>query len=146
MRKLDIQASKLCKKLHMIQRELEERQNISRDNREDFESVFTYGMENMPYNPLDEIENETLVSDIECKRALIQGRIHDREEDVKDLHAIYQAMRRKIYSLSEQNIHRLMTELETGGNIRFEEGRVQDKWYTSCVDLVRSRFNPEQMK
>ena len=71
MRKLDIQASKLCKKLHMIQRELEERQNISRDNREDFESVFTYGMENMPYNPLDEIENETLVSDIECKRALI---------------------------------------------------------------------------
>lgn len=52
-------------------------------------------------------------------------------------------MRRKIYSLSEQNIHRLMTELETGGNIRFEEGRLQDKWFTSCVDLVRSRFNPE---
>lgn len=39
-----------------------------------------------------------------------------------------------------------MTELDTGGNIRFEEGRPQDKWYTSCVDLVRSRFNAEQMK
>lgn len=38
-----------------------------------------------------------------------------------------------------------MTELDTGGNIRFEEGRPQDKWYTSCVDLVRSRFNAEQM-
>ena len=39
-----------------------------------------------------------------------------------------------------------MTELETGGNIRFEEGKPTDKWFTSCVDLVRSRFNSEQMK
>ena len=39
-----------------------------------------------------------------------------------------------------------MTELETGGNIRFEEGKPTDKWFSSCVDLVRSRFNPETMK
>ena len=39
-----------------------------------------------------------------------------------------------------------MTELETGGNIRFEEGKPTDKWFSSCVDLVRSRFNAEQMK
>lgn len=36
-----------------------------------------------------------------------------------------------------------MTELETGGNIRFEEGKPSDKWFTSCVDLVKSRFNAE---
>lgn len=51
-----------------------------------------------------------------------------------------------MYEMSEQNIHRLMTELETGGNIRFEEGKPSDKWFSSCVDLVRSRFNPDQMK
>lgn len=45
--------------------------------------------------------------------------------------------------MADQNIGRLITELDTGGNIRFEEGRPQDKWYTSCVDLVRSRFNAE---
>ena len=39
-----------------------------------------------------------------------------------------------------------MTELETGGNIRFEEGKPSDKWFSSCVDLVRSRFHSEQMK
>jgi hypothetical protein len=39
-----------------------------------------------------------------------------------------------------------MTELETGGNIRFEEGRQSDNWYISCVDLIKSRFNPENMK
>ena len=49
--------------------------------------------------------------------------MYDKNEDVKDLDAIYESLRRKIYEMSEQNIHRLMTELETGGNIRFEEGR-----------------------
>ena len=39
-----------------------------------------------------------------------------------------------------------MTEPETGGNIRFEEGKPTDKWFSSCVDLVRSRFNPDQMQ
>ena len=49
--------------------------------------------------------------------------MHDKNEDLKDLEAIFEALRRKIYEMSELNIHRLMTELETGGNIRFEEGR-----------------------
>lgn len=48
--------------------------------------------------------------------------------------------------MSEQNIHRLMTELETGGNIRFEEGQPSDRWFSSCVDLVRSRFSADQMR
>jgi hypothetical protein len=37
--------------------------------------------------------------------------------------------KQKIYETSEQNIQRLITELDTGGNIRFEEGKLQDKWY-----------------
>ena len=86
------------------------------------------------------------MSDIENKKALIQGHMHDKNEDLKDLETIYESLRRKIYEMSEQNIHRLMTELETGGNIRFEEGRPQDRWFSSCVDLVRSRFSAEQMK
>ena len=116
------------------------------ENKDQFESVCSYGPQNLKHNPLDEIDNETLVSDIESKKALIQGRLYDRDEDFKDLQVIYESMIKKIYEMSEQNIHRLMTELDTGGNIRFEEGRLQDKWYTSCVDLVRSRFNAEQMK
>lgn len=86
------------------------------------------------------------MGDLENKRALIQGRMHDKNEDLKDLETIYEGLRKKVYEMSEQNIHRLMTELETGGNIRFEEGKPTDKWFSSCVDLVRSRFNPEQMK
>jgi len=32
----------------------------------------------------------------------------------------------------------MITELNTGGNIRFEEGKVSDKWYSSCEDLIKS--------
>lgn len=89
------------------------------------------------------IENEKLYSDIESKVALINGRLHDKNEDLKELQMIYDSLRKRVYDMSEQNIHRLMTELETGGNIRFEEGKPNDKWFSSCVDLVRSRFNAE---
>ena len=33
-----------------------------------------------------------------------------------------------------------MVELETGGNIRLEDGKPSDVWFSSCVDLVNSRF------
>ena len=35
--------------------------------------------------------------------------------------------------------------METGGNIRLEEGKSNEKWYISCVDLIKSRFHPEDM-
>ena len=35
--------------------------------------------------------------------------------------------------------------METGGNIRLEEGKNTDKWYQSCVDLIHSRFNKDDM-
>ena len=34
----------------------------------------------------------------------------------------------------------VQVELETGGNIRLEDGKPSDVWYSSCVDLVNSRF------
>lgn len=105
--------------------------------------MVTYGPDKAKRNPLDAIDNDKLVGDIESKMALIHGRLHDKNEDLKDLSTIYEGLRKKVYDMSEQNIHRLMTELETGGNIRFEEGKPNDKWFSSCVDLVKSRFNPE---
>lgn len=45
----------------------------------------TYGPEKLKKNPLDSIDNDKLVSDIENKVALINGRLHDKNEDLKDL-------------------------------------------------------------
>lgn len=137
--------SKLIKRLNEVQRELDERRHLPMGNHDDFESLITYGIDKNKRNPLDVIANDQLMADIEAKMALINGRLHDKNEDIRELQVIYEALRKRVYEMSEQNIHRLMTELETGGNIRFEEGKPTDKWYSSCYDLVRSRFNPEQM-
>jgi hypothetical protein len=37
-------------------------------------------------------------------------------------------------------------ELETGGNIRFQEGNGAEKWYTSCIDLIDSRFKSDEFE
>ena len=54
-------------------------------------------------------------------------------------------MKRKLYENSSLCIHKLITELETGGNIRLEEGKSNEKWYISCEDLIKSRFNSDDM-
>ena len=38
-------------------------------------------------------------------------------------------------------ISRLMLELETGGNVRLEDGTPRDLWFKSCADLLHSRFH-----
>ena len=43
-------------------------------------------------------------------------------------------------SLSRTSLNRLEIELETGGNVRFEQGIPNDLWYTTCNDLLLSRF------
>lgn len=49
-------------------------------------------------------------------------------------------VRAALQAASDINIARLMLELETGGNIRLEDGKPSDAWFVSCVDLVRSRL------
>lgn len=41
---------------------------------------------------------------------------------------------------------RLLLELETGGNVRLEEGKPGHIWYNSCVELVKSRFFREDFE
>lgn len=58
---------------------------------------------------------------------------------------IHDSLNKKLNEISKQSIHKLITELETGGNIRLEEGKGEEKWYVSCIDLLRSRFHAEEM-
>ncbi|KAL3151478.1 hypothetical protein ABBQ38_012478 [Trebouxia sp. C0009 RCD-2024] len=45
-------------------------------------------------------------------------------------------------AVTEGLVHRMLMELETGGNIRFEEGKANDQWFASCQQLVQSRWQP----
>lgn len=54
---------------------------------------------------------------------MLEGRLHDKNEDLKDLEYLYQTLKTKLFEQSEKFINRMMTELNTGGNIRFEDGK-----------------------
>lgn len=41
----------------------------------------------------------------------------------------------------DEYANRVSLELQTGGNIRLEAGKPEHSWYSSCIDLVTSRFN-----
>ena len=129
--KLDIDVTRLTKKMYATVRELEERQFLSIQKPSVSEGEGDGSQSTQVANPLDLLDQEKLLTDLERKKTLFQGRIHDKNDEIKEIELSYEKLRRMTYELSEQNIHRMMTELETGGNIRFEEGKPADKWFSS---------------
>ncbi|EEY53512.1 uncharacterized protein PITG_07172 [Phytophthora infestans T30-4] len=81
-------------------------------------------------------EIERFVKKLECINSCLRDRytaVHRMDQDLDRL-------RISLRCTSEMNVARLMLELETGGNIRLEDGKPTDAWFGSCVELVRSRF------
>ena len=53
----------------------------------------------------------------------------------------FEACASAVHALANARARELAVELETGGNVRFEDGRAaEDAWRASCADLVRGRF------
>ena len=105
------------------------------------EDVVTYDGQKL--NPLDSRDQQSLLKELEGKLFTLKKKLTDNH-----LESVIEGndqLTQRIYDISEQNIHRLMTELETGGNIRYEEGKNTDKWFNSCVELIQSRFNKDVM-
>jgi len=59
---------------------------------------------------------------------------------------VYNDLKKKLSEFTEFSINRLLLELDTGGNIRLEEGKGNEKWFVSCVDLIKSRFHNDEMQ
>ncbi|KAJ6658013.1 hypothetical protein lerEdw1_001672 [Lerista edwardsae] len=68
------------------------------------------------------------------------NRDSDCEKSDVEIEAIYQVEVKKKKKNSNLLVQFLLTELETVGNTRFEEGSPSDPWFNSCYDLVLSRF------
>lgn len=59
---------------------------------------------------------------------------------------LFEDLKGKVSRIIDFSIRKLLIELDTGGNIRLEEGKGNEKWYISCVDLIKSRFFAEEMQ
>jgi antitoxin (DNA-binding transcriptional repressor) of toxin-antitoxin stability system len=74
------------------------------------------------------------------KASAIRAVMAQREAEVRAAATAFEECKQRVHELCNDYVRRMMVELETGGNIRMEDGKPSDLWYSSCVDLVNSRF------
>ncbi|XP_048340618.1 leucine-rich repeat-containing protein 9 [Sphaerodactylus townsendi] len=70
----------------------------------------------------------------------VRTRIAFWNKKLEEVEAVYQLEVKKQKKASKLAVQFLLTELETVGNTRFEEGSPSDSWFNSCYDLILSRF------
>ena len=74
------------------------------------------------------------------KLQVLQEGIDQKTSEIAQVDSYAADFKGAVRESSQSSICRLLVELETGGNIRLEDGKPSDVWYSSCVDLVNSRF------
>ena len=121
----DKEKEKELEKEREREREKEANNNNNNNNKKEFKEK-------------DESESRALVN----KYNIISSSIQDKYCEISRMENHFEEMKASITAISSHNMSRLLVELETGGNIRLEEGRIGDVWFHSCVDLVKSRFFP----
>ncbi|KAJ9438372.1 Protein phosphatase 1 regulatory subunit SDS22-like protein [Diplonema papillatum] len=96
---------------------------------------------NLPPLPEDtDIRSPAPVPELENKLEVVGNTVRQKHAEIDEIDQRFSAMKESIETISQDNISRLLVELQTGGNIRMEEGKVSDVWYQSCMDLVKTRF------
>lgn len=74
------------------------------------------------------------------KHGFIKERIRKWERNCQEIESFYAEAADRIRKSADVIVNRMLIELESGGNVRFEEGTPSDIWFSSCHDLVLSRF------
>ena len=128
--------SRIGKELKQVEREINERQKLLAKSEPS--SLITFG--GSADNELDKMEPDLLRKKLIHKQDYLNEGISETLDHVYRMEQLFQRLKQQIHDASEANIHRLLTELDTGGNIRYEEGKPADNWYVSCVNLAEARF------
>jgi len=76
------------------------------------------------------------------KLSTINAKLAKFSQQFGNAGAYFEACCSRMHQMVDAHVSRMLLELDTAGNIRLEEGRQSDLWYASCVDLVNSRFQP----
>ncbi|XP_013396331.1 leucine-rich repeat-containing protein 9 [Lingula anatina] len=88
-----------------------------------------------------EVEMEqTISAKLDHKQEALRHRMNHWEEKCDEIDFHYNEAITKTRQAGDTEVTRLITELETGGNVRYEDGKPTDVWFTSCHDLILSRF------
>lgn len=86
-----------------------------------------------------EVDNNYIKA-LKYKLSCVNACLEERFSVLYRMNSEYDRLKSNLQWVSDVNITQLMLELETGGNIRLEDGKPSDAWFVSCVDLIRSRL------
>ncbi|XP_052269181.1 leucine-rich repeat-containing protein 9-like isoform X5 [Dreissena polymorpha] len=75
-----------------------------------------------------------------AKLEAVRERVKKWEKKCAEIEWFYEEMVSRFKESASTLVNRMVVELESGGNVRYEEGSPSDLWFTSCHDLVLSRF------
>ncbi|XP_056283145.1 leucine-rich repeat-containing protein 9 isoform X3 [Pseudoliparis swirei] len=76
----------------------------------------------------------------------LRERLVLRTRRLDEIEAWYERGLTQATNMMEYTVQFLLMELESVGNIRLEEGCSKDPWFTSCCDLLHSRFSHSDFK
>ncbi|KAM6912256.1 leucine-rich repeat-containing protein 9 [Xenentodon cancila] len=83
-----------------------------------------------------------MVHKIHHKMEVLKERLKLWTRRMDDIEAWYERELAQATNMMQYMVQFLVMELESVGNIRLEEGCSTDPWFTSCSDLLLSRFAP----
>ncbi|XP_077320515.1 leucine-rich repeat-containing protein 9 isoform X1 [Lithobates pipiens] len=85
-------------------------------------------------------EESDMEEDFSQKIHALKERIHFWTSKMDDIEVFHEKEVERTKKRFDLLVQFLQTELETVGNVRFEEGTPSDSWFKSCYDLILSRF------
>uniref|UniRef100_A0A3B4XI37 Leucine rich repeat containing 9 n=1 Tax=Seriola lalandi dorsalis TaxID=1841481 RepID=A0A3B4XI37_SERLL len=85
--------------------------------------------------------NPAMESKILIKMEALRERLTIWTRRLDEIEACYERDLAQATNMMEYTVQFLLMELENVGNIRLEEGCSTDPWFTSCCDLLLSRFS-----
>ncbi|XP_059173305.1 leucine-rich repeat-containing protein 9-like isoform X2 [Physella acuta] len=88
----------------------------------------------------NEKESEKYKSSFKAKLQMIKQKKSKWEKKAHNIESYAKLSETRVRQMADMMVKRLLVELETGGNVRFEDGLATDPWFSSCHDLVLSRF------
>lgn len=68
------------------------------------------------------------LGELQQKHSVLTEAVKEKVAEVQSIEAAYETAKDRLQEISEHNLSRLIVELETGGNIRLEDGRATDVW------------------
>ncbi|CAL8300363.1 unnamed protein product [Boreogadus saida] len=83
---------------------------------------------------------------IQSKMRALGQRVEQCERRLEEMEAWYKQELSQATHRKECTVHFLLMELQTVGNIRFEDGCPRDSWFASCQGLLQSRFSVGDLK